>query len=71
VLPSHVPLQVNGRYFVLSHEAAGGDDFLTQDTVVTTRPEAMVTHVVESLALVAFSETAAPNRAFVPVNFQY
>lgn len=70
VTPS-VPLQVNGRYFVLSHEAAGGDDFLTQDTVVTTRQEATVTNAGESLALVAFSTAGGPNHAYGPVNFQY
>jgi hypothetical protein len=71
-LPSGVPLTVNHGYFVLSREKTGGDDFLTQDTELReTRPEVMATHVVESLALVAFSETPAPNRAFGPVNFQY
>jgi hypothetical protein len=67
-----VPLTVNQSYFVLSREKAGGDDFLTQDTVLlATRPEAMATDVVESLTLAAFSVTPAPDRSFGPVNFQY
>ncbi len=71
-LPSGVPLTVNHSYFVLSREKTGGDNFLTQDTMLTeTRTEAMVTHVVESLALVAFSATPATARSFGPVNFQY
>jgi hypothetical protein len=71
-LPSGVPLAVNQSYFVLSREKAGGDDFLTQDTVLlATRPEAMATSVVESVTLASFSVTPAPDRSFGPVNFQY
>ena len=71
VTPASVPLQVNSRYYVLSHEALGGDEFLTQDTVVTTRGEAMVTSTIESVTLVAFSTAGGPNHSYGPVNFQY
>lgn len=72
VMPSSVPLEINHRYFVLSHEETGGDDFLTQDTVLKeTRTEAMVTNAGESVTLVVFSTAGGPNHAYGPVNFQY
>jgi hypothetical protein len=71
VTPANVPLQINHRYFLLSHEALGGDDFLTQDTVVTTRTEASVTSTIESPTLVGFSTAGGPNHAYGPVNFQF
>lgn len=72
VTPAGVSLQANSRYFVMSHEKLGGDNFLTQDTVLTeTRPEAMVESTIESVTLVAFSTAGGPNHAYGPVNFQY
>ncbi len=71
VKPSPVDLKPNDEYFVVSHEALGGDEFLTQDTTVTTRPEADVTNAIESATLVAFSPAGGPNHVYGPVNFQY
>jgi hypothetical protein len=71
VTPANVPLQINHRYFLLSRESLGGDNFLTQDTVVTTRAEASVSSAVESPTLVGFSTAGGPNHAYGPVNFQY
>jgi hypothetical protein len=72
VTPSGVPLQANSRYFVMSHEKLGGDNFLTQDTVVTEfRAEARIESTVESVTLVAFATTGVPDHAFGPVNFQF
>jgi hypothetical protein len=71
VSPPNVPLKINHRYFLLSHEALGGDNFLTQDTVVTTRPEGSVASAVESPTLVGFSTAGGPGHTYGPVNFQY
>jgi hypothetical protein len=71
VTPADVPLQINHTYYLLSREALGGDHFLTQDTVVTTRAEASVSSAVESPTLVSFSTAGGPNHAYGPVDFQY
>ena len=72
VAPSGVPLQANGRYFVMSHEKLGGDTFLTQDTVLTAfRAEAKVESAIESVTLVVFSTAGGPDHAYGPVNFQF
>lgn len=71
VTPVPVQLNANDQYFVVSLEALGGDDFLTQDTTVTTNAEANVTNAIESATLVAFSTAGGPNHVYGPVNFQY
>ena len=69
--PSPVPLNENDEYFLLSLEALGGDDFLTQDTTVTTNAEAAVTNAVDSATLVVFTKAGGSDHTYGPVNFQY
>lgn len=71
VTPANVSLQINHRYFLLSKEVLGGDNFLTQDTVVATRVEASVSSAVESPTFVAFTVAGGTNHTYGPVNFQY
>jgi hypothetical protein len=71
VQPAPVKLDADSQYYVVSHESLGGDDFFTQDTIVTTNAEAEVTNAVESIALVTFTTAGGPGHAYGPVNFQY
>lgn len=69
--PSQVQLNANEEYFVLSLEAANGDNFLDQDTTVTTNGEASVTNGIDSAALVTFTPVGGPGHTYGPLNFQY
>lgn len=79
VKPDPVDLKVDNEYFIVSHEAAlgddslPGDDFLTQDTLVlSTRPEAHVTNTAEGTTLTVLSPTAGgADHVYGPLNFQY
>lgn len=72
VTPSPAQLNANDEYFILSLEVAGGDEFLTQDTTVTTNAEASVTNAIDSSpALVAFTPAGGPDHVYGPLNFQY
>jgi hypothetical protein len=71
VTPSPVTLNVNDEYFILSLETLGGDDFLTQDTTVTTNAEASVTNAIESTTLVTFTTAGGSDHVYGPLNFQY
>jgi len=71
VTPSPVQLNQDSEYYLLSLETLGGDDFLTQDTTVTTNAEAAITNAVDSTALVVFTPAGGPDHAYGPVNFQY
>jgi hypothetical protein len=71
VQPSPVDLKANNEYYVLSHEALGGDEFLTQDTTVITRPEGTVTNAIDSASLLVFTPAGGPDHTYGPVNFQY
>jgi hypothetical protein len=71
VKPVPVDLKANNEYYVLSHEALGGDEFLTQDTTVVTRPEGTVTNAIDSASLSVFTPAGGPDHTYGPVNFQY
>lgn len=58
-------------FFLLSLEALGGDDFLTQDTTVTTKAEGAITNAIDSATLVVFTPAGGPDHTYGPVNFQY
>ncbi len=66
-----VDLTPGDEYYVVSHEALGGDDFLTQDAIVTTRTEATVTNAIDSPSLAGFTPAGGPGHTYGPVDFQY
>jgi hypothetical protein len=70
-LSAPVTLSAGRRYFVLSQEFTGGDRFLEQDTVVTTRPEAAVQNAIESSGPGVFTPAGGPGHTYGPVSFQY
>ncbi len=69
-LASAVTLNANSRYYLVSQETAGGDQFYNHDTTVTTTGVASVPASVRGDG-VTFVEDSAGAVAYGPVDFQY
>lgn len=69
-LGNAVTLNPNSRYYLVSQETAGGDQFYNHDTTVTTTGVASVPASVRGDG-VTFVEDAAGAVAYGPLDFQY
>jgi len=70
-LPSPVILAANTRYYLVSQESEGGDQWHQLDTIVIPSAAATVDGPVFGDGLGSWTKSASPNRAFVTVNLRH
>ena len=69
-LPGAITLLANTRYYLVSQESPGGDQWAYDDTSVTTIPAATCDGPALSNAYGGWTLRLVPNTTFVPVNFK-
>lgn len=71
-LPNPVTLTAGKRFFIVSEETTGGDQFFDNDTVVTTRSDAtVVSPVYFDTTVQQWVMLGNPGSSYGPVNFGY
>lgn len=69
-LANSITLDADASYYIVSQEAAGGDQFYNHDTTIETTDVAVVTSSVRGTGT-SYLEDAPGAKAYGPVNFQY